>query len=222
MKRKIYIAMIMGLGVLSSAQSKKVGINTTNPTETLDVNGKTYTNSLYLRNPGEPTMTGGSFLATSENAMQLYDPTLESSGLFNYLKLSLTGVSGAGITDYDTKIDANKFLVTLHNYSFKLNDGTTNVMLDYGDNGINDNKQGSPDVVAFRSNGTWHIRARFTDSRIIAATSTNPPRTYNNFTVDLYLMAYQRLITKQNISDVNADLGGTDGSTQEISKPNGF
>ena len=39
----------------------KVGVNTANPTETLDVNGKTYTNSLYLRNPGEPTMTGGSF-----------------------------------------------------------------------------------------------------------------------------------------------------------------
>lgn len=212
----------MCLGIFLNAQRGKVGINTSNPVETLDVNGKTHTNSLYLRNPGEPTMTGGSFLATSENAMQLYDPTLESSGLFNYLKLSLTGVSGAGITDYDTKIDANNFLVVLHNYSFKLNDGTTNVMLDYGDNGVNDNKQGSPDVVAFKSNGTWHIRARFTDSRIIAATSANPSRTYNNFTVDLYLMAYKRLITKHNINDVNADLGGTDGSTQTINKPSGF
>lgn len=205
-----------------NAQIGKVGINTANPTETLDVNGKTYTNSLYLRNPGEPTMTGGSFLATSQNGLQLYDPALESSGLFNYLKLSLTGISGAGITDYDTKIDANNFLVVLHNYSFKLNDGNTNVMLDYGDNGINDNKQGSPDVVAFKSNGTWHIRARFTDSRIIAVNSSSPSRNYNNFTVDLYLMAYRRLITKQNISDVTADLGGNNGSTQTITKPSGF
>lgn len=212
----------MCLGLFLNAQKGKVGINTANPTETLDVNGKTYTNSLYLRNPGEPTMTGGSFLATSQNGLDLYDPTLESSGLFNYLKLSLTGVSGAGITDYDTKINADNFLVVLHNYSFKLNDGTTNVMLDYGDNGTNDNRQGSPDVVMFKSNGTWHIRARFTDSRIIATTSSNPARTYNNFTVDLYLMAYKRLITKQNISDVNADLGGTDGSTQTINKPAGF
>jgi len=205
-----------------NAQQGKVGINTANPTETLDVNGKTYTNSLYLRNPGEPTMSGGSFLATSENALQLYDPALESSGLFNYLKLTLTGVPGTGIADYDTKIDANNFLVVLHNYSFKLNDGTTSVMLDYGDNGVNDNRQGSPDVVAFKSNGTWHIKAQFTDSRIIATNSSIPSRTYNNFTVDLYLMAYKRLIEKQNISDINADLGGNDGSTQTMNKPSGF
>jgi hypothetical protein len=61
MKRKIYIIMMMSLGLLLNAQTGKVGINTSNPVETLDVNGKTYTNSLYLRNPGEPTMTGGSF-----------------------------------------------------------------------------------------------------------------------------------------------------------------
>lgn len=213
---------MMGLGLFLNAQAGKVGIQTDKPTETLDVNGKTYTNSLYLRNPGEPTMTGGSFLATSENALQLYDPKLESSGLFNYLKLTLTGVSGEGITDYDTKIDANNFLVVLHNYSFKLNNGNTNVMLDYGDNGTNDNRQGSPDVVAFKKNGTWHVKARFTDSRIIANTSSGPSRTFNNFTVDLYLMAYKRLITKHNISDVNADLGGNDGSTQTINKPSGF
>ncbi|WEK68338.1 MAG: hypothetical protein P0Y62_10710 [Candidatus Chryseobacterium colombiense] len=222
MKRNIYITIIMCVGLFINAQQGKVGINTTNPTETLDVNGKTYTNSLYLRNPGEPTMSGGSFLATSENALQLYDPALESSGLFNYLKLTLTGVPGTGIEDYDTKIDANNFLVVLHNYSFKLNDGTTSVMLDYGDNGLNDDRQGSPDVIAFKSNGTWHIKAKFTDSRIIATNSPIPSRTYNNFTVDLYLMAYKRLIEKQNISDVNTDLGGNDGSTQMINKPSGF
>ncbi|AZB00293.1 hypothetical protein EG359_11945 [Chryseobacterium joostei] len=222
MRIRIYITIMMGLGIFMNAQIGKVGIKTDKPTETLDVNGKTYTNSLYLRNPGEPTMTGGSFLATSENAMQLYDPNQESSGLFNYIKLSLTGVSGEGITDYDTKIDVNNFLVILHNYSFRLNNGSTNVMLDYGDNGINDNKQGSPDVVAFKSNGTWHIRAKFTDSRIIANITGGPSRTYNNFTVDLYLMAYKRLITKQNINDINTDLGGTNGSTQTINKPSGF
>ncbi len=214
--------MMIGLGIFLNAQTGKVGIKTDKPTETLDVNGKTYTNSLYLRNPGEPTMTGGSFLATSENALQIYDPNLESSGLFNYIKLTLTNVSGEGIADYDTKIDVNNFLVVLHNYSFKLSNGNTNVMLDYGNNGVNDNKQGSPDVVAFKSGGTWHIRAKFTDSRIIANISGGPSRTYNNFTVDLYLMAYKRLITKHNISDVNADLGGANGSTQTINKPAGF
>ncbi|WP_080776921.1 hypothetical protein [Chryseobacterium phocaeense] len=222
MERKIYITVILFLGMLINAQTGRVGIKTTDPKETLDVNGNTYTNALYLRNPGEPTMTGGSFLATSENSLQLYDPTLESSGLFNYLKLSLTGIPGTGITDYDTKIDADKFLLVVHNYSFKLNDGTTNVVLDYGDNGTNDNRQGSPDVTSFKSNGTWHIRARFTDSKLIALTSANPARNYSNFTVDLYLMAYKRLITKQNISDITTDLGGTNGSARSVNKPSGF
>lgn len=222
MERKIYITVILFLGMLINAQTGRVGIKTTDPKETLDVNGNTYTNALYLRNPGEPTMTGGSFLATSENSLQLYDPTLESSGLFNYLKLSLTGIPGTGITDYDTKIDADKFLLVIHNYSFKLNDGTTNVVLDYGDNGTNDNRQGSPDVTSFKSNGTWHIRARFTDSKLIALTSANPARNYSNFTVDLYLMAYKRLITKQNISDITTDLGGTNGSARSVNKPSGF
>ncbi|ASW75830.1 hypothetical protein IQ37_17585 [Chryseobacterium piperi] len=222
MKRKIYIIVMACMGMLWQAQTGKVGVKTTSPKETLDVNGDTFTNSLYMRNPGEPTMTGGHFLATSQNSLQIYDPNLETSGLFNYIKLSLTGVSGAGITDYDTKIDANNFLVTVHNYSFKLNDGSTNVALDYGDNGRNDNAQGSPDVTAFRSNGTWHLRARFTNSKLIAFTSANPNRLYNNFTVEFYLMAYKRLITKQNISDINTDLGGTDGSAQTLNKPSGF
>lgn len=210
------------MGMLWNAQTGKVGIKTTNPTETLDVNGTSFTNSLYLRNPGEPTMTGGHFLATSQNSLQIYDPTLESSGLFNYIKLSLTGVSASGITDYDTKIDANNFLLVVHNYSFKLNDGSTSVALDYGDNGINDNSQGSPDVITFKSNGTWHIKAGFSNSKLIAFTSTNPARTYNNFTVELYLMAYKRLITKQNINDINIDLSGTDGSARTAGKPSGF
>lgn len=221
MKKNIYIIIATCLGMLLNAQTGKVGINTTTPTETLDVNGTTYTNALYLRNPGEPTKTGGSFLATSQNFIQVYNPSLESSGLFNYLKISLTGVSGNGVSDYDTKIDANKFLVVVHNYSFKISNGATDVKLDYGDNGTNDDRQGSPDVTAFKSNGTWHIKAQFTNSRLIN-TSGTPDRNYNNFTVDLYLMAYKKSISKQDISDVNADLGGTDGSGQMITKPSGF
>ncbi|WP_345991846.1 hypothetical protein AAEU33_07775 [Chryseobacterium sp. Chry.R1] len=222
MKKKLYIISMACMGIIMHAQTGNVGIKTTTPTETLDVNGDSFTNSLYMRNPGEPTSTGGHFLATSQNSLQIYDPNLESSGLFNYIKLTLTGVPGAGITDYDTKIDADNFLLVPHNYSFKLNDGTTSVALDYKDNGINDNAQGSPNVVAFKSNGTWHLKAGFTDSKLIAFTSANPSRTYNNFTVEFYLMVYKRLITKQNIGDINTDLGGTNGSAQTINKPSGF
>lgn len=207
-------------GFFIHAQNAKVGIKTANPTETLDVNGSSYTNSLYLRNPGEPDKTGGHFLATSKNTLDLYDPALESSGLFNYIKLTISGVPSTGIIDYDTKIDATRFLVVVHNYSFKLNNGSTQVALDYGANGVNDNKQGSPNVNTFRSNGTWHIRANFTNSTL--QRYSNPDGTYNNFKVDLYLMAYKYLITKQNIEDNIQNLGGTNGSTRALNKPSGF
>ncbi|MBL1220615.1 hypothetical protein JET18_07180 [Chryseobacterium sp. L7] len=220
MKRKIYSIIILLTGLTSNAQETKVGIKTANPTETLDVNGSSYTNSLYLRNPGEPDKTGGHFLATSKNTLDLYDPALESSGLFNYIKLTISGVPSTGIQDYDTKIDASRFLVVVHNYSFQLSNGSTKVALDYGNNGINDNKQGSPNINTFRSNGTWHIRANFTDSTL--QNYVNPDGTYNNFKVDLYLMAYKYLITKQNINDNTKDLGGTNGSAQALSKPSGF
>ncbi len=49
-----------------------------------------------------------------------------------------------------------------------------------------------------------------------------PDGTYNNFKVNLYLMAYKYLITKQNINDNTQDLAGTNGSAQALSKPSGF
>ncbi|MFP3597004.1 hypothetical protein [Chryseobacterium sp. SIMBA_029] len=210
------------------AQSGNVGINTSNPVEKLDVNGKTYTNSLYLRNPGEPTTTGGHFLVTSDNvsntSLQLYDPSIGNSALFNYMKLILTGVPKSGITDYDTKIDANNFLAVIHNYSFSLANGDNYVTLDYvGTQGANDSKQGSPDIRMYKNNGTWHIKAIFANSTLIDYTNnTNPSTTYNNFTLMFYIMVYKRLITKQNITDINIDLNGANGSSQSIPKPSGF
>lgn len=220
MKRVIYSTIVFLLGIFINAQNTKIGINTSTPSETLDVNGSSFTNSLYLRNPGEPDKTGGRFLATSKNTLDVYNPALETSGLFNYIKLTISGVPSTGIADYDTKIDATKFLVVVHNYSFQLSNGSTKVALDYGSNGVNDNKQGSPNVNTFKSNGTWHIRANFTNSRL--ERYTNPNGTYNSFKVDLYLMAYKYLITKQNINDDTKDLGGTNGSAQVLSKPSGF
>jgi hypothetical protein len=229
MKTKFF-TIIFSLSFLTVfvAQSGNIGINTSNPVEKLDVNGKTYTNSLYLRNPGEPTTTGGHFLATSDNvsstSLQLYDPTVGNSALFNYIKLTLAGVPKSGITDYDTKIDANNFLAVIHNYSFSLANGDSYVTLDYiGTQGVNDSKQGSTDIRMYKNNGTWHIKAIFTNSTLIDYTNnTNPSITYNNFTLMFYIMVYKRLITKQNIPDININLNGANGSSQSITKPSGF
>lgn len=205
------------------AQTGKVGIKTTNPQETLDVNGSSYANSLYLRNPGEPTSTGGHFLASNSNNLQIYDPNSGNSALFNYIKLVLTNVTKDGVADFDTKIDSSKFQLVIHNYSFQAYDTATNtstvdVALDYGNNGINDDKQGSPEVVAFVSGGTWHIKARFTNSVIVKYATTG----HNNFNIELYMVAYKYLISKSNFQDTTININGTDGSTITLTPPTGF
>ncbi len=62
MNRKIYTGIIILIGLFINAQNAKVGIKTADPTETLDVNGSSYTNSLYLRNPGNPIKLEDIFL----------------------------------------------------------------------------------------------------------------------------------------------------------------
>ena len=199
-----------------SAQTGKVGINNNNPAETLDVNGKTYTQSLYLKNPGEPTETGGSFLAsngTSVNtSLQRYP---SDNKLFNYIFLTLNNVSNDGVTDLNTKISTTNFTLVVHNYSFKTSTGSTSVSLDHTSSNT---LQGSPNIAAYKgTDGFWHIKANFTNSKFI-----NVGGTVNNadrFTIELYMVAYRYLITKQNISDINTNLGGTNGNTTTYSTP---
>lgn len=52
MKRNLFLSIVLlqafFVGSIK-AQQNKVGVNTPNPTETLDVNGKTTSQDLYLR-----------------------------------------------------------------------------------------------------------------------------------------------------------------------------
>ncbi|MGG7468828.1 hypothetical protein ACVVIH_07750 [Chryseobacterium arthrosphaerae] len=133
----------------------------------------------------------------------------------------MTGVTKNGIADYDTKIDAKRFGIVVHNYAFKLDDGSTYVALDYGDNGTNDKAQGAPEVMSFVSNGTWHLKASFTNSVLVKYTNFTPTA-YDNFNVEFYIVAYRDLISKSNIPDTTVDLGGTNGSTKSLIPPSGF
>lgn len=224
--------VLISISLLLSAQNTDggVGINTDTPQEALDVNGKTYTNDLYLRNPGEPTTSGGKFLVSAndnstETTLKLLNMQSGNNAIFNYITLNLTGVSKHGISNYDTKIDADKYILVLHNYSVKLNadqgvNNATKVMLDYDNDGANNNAQGSPEFTSFKEDGTWRIKAKFTNSALKKLTAPNED--YNNFTIELYMVAYRKLITKQNINDVTIDLEGTDGSNKTLNKPTGF
>lgn len=232
-KNKIHLILAFLSYSLIIAQTGNVGISSTPfaPQENLDVNGKTYANNVYLRTPGEPQETGGKFLAS------VVDKTVRNSKdtpftlysgnkpLFNYILLNLNNVSSDGITDFNTKISTTEFVLVIHNYSFKnfssnsTIHNTTSVTL----KNTSANVQGSPNIAAYKGgDGFWHIRANFTNSsfRRVADFDT----TTNRYKIELYMMAYRYLITKQNIPDQTVGLGGNDGSSTSYSvpKPTGF
>ena len=235
MKNLLYFAFIL-ISLTAFAQEKRVGINTTTPQETLDVNGVLTTKKLYLRDPGSATQTGGGYLAAtvSESKIGIY-PTNEA--LFSYLPLTFTNVNKDGLIDYDTKIPADKYIVVLHNYAIKTKSGSTAVALKYpnvttttgyGSNQVTTytnqdfKKQGSPNFTAYKAGTppTWHVTGNFTNSEL-KDTNSSPQ---NRFTINMYLMVYRYIITKQNITQQNATFGAPAGITgaSGIPAPDGF
>lgn len=224
--RQHIFTLLITLFSVSSAFAQ-VGINNPNPKETLDVIGDINMKKLFLRNPGNPTETGGYFLGGNSNTLDRLDPSKNPMGIFNYVKLSLTNVNPNGITDFDTKIDAEKFILIVHSFGLQsvtaAGIASTRITVDYNNDGIDNNVQGSPVFQSFVSNGTWHVRG-YVDKSVFKA--VNPSggistalHTYN---IDFYMVAYYHVITKDNINDQTLNAGGTDASTLVLPKPTGF
>ncbi len=232
MKKILTIISIVFFATILLAQSNKGKVGITNvsntnfaPQAALDVDGKTYANNLYLKDPGEPTITGGSFLASHAD-MQVrnsYDTPLTKYGtqygLFNYIHLNFNDVGREGVKDYNTKISTTDYVLVVHNYAFKNTDGSTTVALNF--NPAND-RQGSPNITAYKhTDGFWHLTARFTNSTFRKLANENAA---DKFNIELIMMAYRYLITKQNINEISVDLNGANGSSSNtgVPKPTGF
>lgn len=227
MKKIILFAMLLLIVDLQAqATNNKVGINSRNPTENLDVNGVVHADKLYLRAPGDPQELPIKFMASSNRSLDVYDPSVGNSSLVNYINLVFTRVSNVGVAAYDTKISAADFTVAVR--SFSVENSATNIDV-YTRHDLNATKtsspyyQASPDFVAYVSGGTWWVRARYLDSKLTKAGGV--PSNGDRFNIRLQLLVFKELITK-NIATptpgAGLDLGGTDGSTSVIPKPAGF
>ena len=232
---KLEVILFLLISITFFAQDGKVGISSVNsnfvPQENLDIDGMLYAKSIIFKNPGEPLETGGKFLGSvvdkavrdaKESPFTTYS---NKKALFNYIHLVLDNVSPDGVVKFNTKINASEFVLVLHNYSFKNykpNDeihGTTTVVLSNNVAG----QQGSPNLATFIEDGVWKIRASFTNSKF-TRTSDATFNAARRFTIELYLMAYRYLITKQNIPEQSVNLNSTDGSGTgySVPKPTGF
>lgn len=227
MKKIIFFAMLLLIVDLQAqATNNKVGINTRNPTENLDVNGIVHTDKLYLRAPGDPQELPIKFMASSNRSLDVYDSSVGNSSLVNYINLVFTRVSNVGVAAYDTKISSADFTVAVRSFSIENSATDIDVYTMHNDNSLKTAPpyyQASPDFVAYVQDGTWRVRARYLDGKLTKSGSA--PATADRFNIRLQLLVYKELITK-NIATptpgAGLDLGGTDGSTSVIPKPAGF
>ena len=227
MKKLILVAILFVITDLQAqSTNNNVGINTTNPTENLDVNGIVHADKLYLRAPGDPQELPIKFMASSNRSLDVYDSQAGASSLVNYLNLNFTNVSNVGVTAYNTKIAAADFTVAVRGYSIE--NSPTNIDV-YTMHDLNETKtsspyyQASPDFVAYVQGGTWWVRARYLNAKLTKSGAA--PVAADRFNIRLQLLVYKELITK-NITTptpgAGLDLGGTSGSTSIIPKPTGF
>ncbi|WP_373708048.1 hypothetical protein [Kaistella sp.] len=227
MKKLILFAILFVITDLQAqSTNNNVGINTTNPTENLDVNGVVHADKLYLRAPGDPQELPIKFMASSNRSLDVYDSQAGASSLVNYISLNFTNVSNVGVTAYDTKISAADFTVAVR--SFSIENTPTDIDV-YTMHDLNATKtsspyyQPSPDFVAYVQSGTWWVRARYLDAKFTKAGAG--PVAADRFNIRLQLLVYKELITKNVATPTpgaGLDLGGTNGSTSVIPTPTGF
>lgn len=249
MKNILLLAAVLSSAFVYSQYDGKVGINTKNPTETLEVKGPNNTNGiahagqLYLRTPGEPLEVPIYFMATSNanstdpvngpksKLLTVFNHETATASLVNLLDLYFKNVSNRGVVSYDTKINATNYIAAVRSFSLEIYDNSnpTNPNLnvytrhDVAPETVNNNLnyyQGSPRFYAYIQNGTWWIKADYANSRFVHSDGTLDNG--DRFNIRLQVIVYKKAITKSFGQAVTLDLNGANGSNDSLSTPPGF
>lgn len=181
------------------------------PTETLEVNGVFQLhdgNELFLENAGPYMGTSGNSIMmvhnTDTNTLNKFDPSSMPFAAITFIPYHFDNVSAHGLHNYDTKIDASKFYITIGGFFVLKEDGNTSIEMTGSDSHF-------PlySARAFVQNGTWRLKFDLNNNRQF------------DHLVDIYLnvsVYYNNFLTKTNtVKSVNMN-GNTSGST---SKPDG-
>lgn len=181
------------------------------PTETLEVNGVFQIhegNELFLENPGAYAGTSGNSILlvknTQTNSLNKFDPAAMPFSAVTFVPYHFDNVSPHGLHDYDTKIDANRFYVSVGGFFVLTEDGGTSIYV-----GGNENHFPLYSARAFAQGGTWHLKFDLNNNREF------------EHVVDIYLnvsIYYKNFLTRTN-NVINANLGG--GTTGSTPKPVG-
>ncbi|PKA84137.1 hypothetical protein ATE92_2307 [Ulvibacter sp. MAR_2010_11] len=199
----------------------QVGINTTNPATTLDVVGDVkIDNSLFLENPGDYTQIRDSklLIKSTGNEILRYDISQSKYGPINYAQFIFRNTSTNGLRDYNTKIPADDYIVSVQGYYFlEPVSGDTDIMTRSSVD--TDNIEGYQ-IYAYVNpgTGTWFIRGFINNGKF----RTRSSGYFIDTPIDLFLnlIIYRKGFITKSINSVSVDMG--DVATGTAPLPTGF
>lgn len=204
----------MALNLKLSAQ---VGINTTTPAATLDVNGSSKTDErLFLENPGNSTVIRGSklIIEKTDRSIVQYDINISKYGPINYAEFVFRNSPRAGIADYDTKISTADYTVSVQGYYFREN-GSNSTNVHVVSNKGNSVVEGFQ-VYAYKNTGTntWFIKCLVNDG-IFEGRNTNA-----NIDIYMNLIIYRKRFIAKEVNSYYINMNRIEVGT--LGKPPGF
>ncbi len=176
------------------------------PTESLEVNGVFQIhegNELFLENAGSYTGPSGNSLLmvknTTTNTLNKFDPEAMPFAAVTFIPYQFDNVNAHGLHDYDTKIDASKFYLTIGGFFVLTESGGTSIFVD-GDS----SHFPLYSARAFVQNGTWHLKFDLNNNRQFESQ------------VDIYLnvsVYYKDFLTNTNATRTVNMNGNSTGTT---------
>lgn len=194
----------------------QVGINTNSPAADLDVQGDVLIDEeLYIENPGNSFQIRGSkfLILSTDNEILEYDIEASKYGPINYARFAFTNTSTNGLRDYNTKISATDYIVTVQGYYFTAAGNNTNVLLHSTDS--NSDIEGYQ-IYSYVKNGVWYLKAFANDSTF----RSGSPFQNRNIDIFLNLIIYRKGFIAKTLTDITMDMD--DSETGSVPLPTGF
>jgi len=223
----------------STALRAQVGIGTTTPNANcaLEVVGNVKTTQkVFLETPKLATQINGTQLlvATSTNELKKYNVSNSKYGPVNFVNFVFNNLNTEGLQDFNTKIPANNYIISLQGYQF-LDQTPSNLYPDSvylidsdytpkPNGNYNFNKDFVNGLVsrAYVKNGVWWLQFYVNYSSFYASNSNASPAFIGKVKVNLTINALifrKNLITSSG-GPISVNMSGN--TTATAAKPTGY
>lgn len=212
MKNSITLTALIFAAFTGKAQTNGVGIGTSTPTHTLEVNGNMkLSGDLYFENPGNHTgNSADSYLLVRDNSdkiLKRYVPATSKYSAINSTVYFISNISTQGLSNFDTGVSATDYYMVIGGFIIRGVNNNSNINLTQPGN----TNQYIPQYScrAFVQNNTWRIEFMPNNGRVF---DQNPE-------IRLSVSVYRRdMLTTVN-NTITVDMGANTAGTGSAQAP---